>query len=230
MDGDIVEGVKTQFINAEQRLERTNLNSSTCSELDVTKRIRKNEREKQRRGELNHRFNELCNLLSLHSRNTKTEKLTILVEAIVVIKNLRKENLDLKKSCLQRAFPTPHRASPGSIFSVSHGPYHLFILKPFHDLLCIASPRAHWRTLWILINPQILPEILPLISIPARFPQLSITYCILESFMKLQQFLSSPQQLTTFYVRSEIPARNWTKYRKLVFSGLETSHLARSAL
>lgn len=78
---------------------------------------RKNNREKQRRSELNDKFDKLSQILNL-GRKIKTEKFAILSEAINSILNLRSENSELKAekaelrselakltSCLQHAFP-----------------------------------------------------------------------------------------------------------------------------
>jgi len=78
---------------------------------------RKNNREKQRRSELNDKFDKLCQILNL-GRKTKAEKFAILAEGINVILTLKAENAELKAekaelrselakltSCLQQAFP-----------------------------------------------------------------------------------------------------------------------------
>src|SRR4051812_12612650 len=66
------------------------------NDLKVRRKLRKNTREKQRRQELNDKFDRLCVMLSL-GRKTKTEKFTILSEAINVITALRQENEELKQ-------------------------------------------------------------------------------------------------------------------------------------
>lgn len=58
------------------------------------RKLRKNEREKQRRSELNSKFDRLSGLLG---RNSKAEKFTILQEAIRLIGSLRQENAELKQ-------------------------------------------------------------------------------------------------------------------------------------
>jgi hypothetical protein len=90
--------------------------------------LRKNSREKQRRQEINDKFEHLSQLLNL-GRKSKAEKFTVLAEAISVIVTLRRENEELRgqrdvrsglsrmTNCLQSAFPQPPdfkaRNSPG---------------------------------------------------------------------------------------------------------------------
>jgi len=64
--------------------------------LKLERKFRKNTREKQRRQELNEKFDTLCSLLHL-GRKTKAEKFTILSEAINSINALRRENAALKR-------------------------------------------------------------------------------------------------------------------------------------
>jgi len=64
--------------------------------LKLERKFRKNTREKQRRQELNEKFETLCSLLHL-GRKTKAEKFTILSEAINSINALRRENAALKR-------------------------------------------------------------------------------------------------------------------------------------
>jgi len=64
--------------------------------LKLERKHRKNTREKQRRQELNEKFDTLSNLLHL-GRKSKAEKFTILSEAINLINSLRHENAALKK-------------------------------------------------------------------------------------------------------------------------------------
>jgi len=66
------------------------------SDLKMTRQLRKNTREKQRRLELNDQFETLCNLLNLGTNN-KTEKFAILSQAIDVISSLRQENIELRR-------------------------------------------------------------------------------------------------------------------------------------
>jgi hypothetical protein len=87
--------------------------------LKLKRKIRKNTREKQRRSELNDKFDQLCEILQLGGGQTKIEKFTILSEAINVIAALRKEVNDLRTdkrelrnelkkmtSVLENAFPS----------------------------------------------------------------------------------------------------------------------------
>ena len=78
----------------------SSLSSSTTSlppttHLKAKRKIRKNTREKQRRSELNEKFDELQALLQLGGGQTKVEKFAVLSEAIGVIEQLKKENGDL---------------------------------------------------------------------------------------------------------------------------------------
>lgn len=81
----------------------------------MDRKFRKNYREKQRRSELNDKFEALCEILNLQGKN---EKFTILAEAINLITSLQNRVNELKQernslkeeihqltSCLQRAFP-----------------------------------------------------------------------------------------------------------------------------
>lgn len=62
-------------------------------DLKQKRKLRKNNREKQRRSELNVKFEKLCTLLG---RQAKAEKYTILTDAINLIGELRHENQELK--------------------------------------------------------------------------------------------------------------------------------------
>ena len=88
------------------------------STLKIKRKIRKNTREKQRRSELNDKFDSLQELLQLGGGQTKVEKYSVLSEAIQVIEMLRKENEELRSerkelrvelrkitSVLEHAFP-----------------------------------------------------------------------------------------------------------------------------
>ena len=88
------------------------------SQLKIKRKIRKNTREKQRRSELNDKFDSLQELLQLGGGQTKVEKYSVLSEAIQVIEMLRKENEELRSerkelrvelrkitSVLEHAFP-----------------------------------------------------------------------------------------------------------------------------
>ena len=66
------------------------------SNLKIKRKIRKNTREKQRRSELNDKFDSLQELLQLGGGQTKVEKYSVLSEAIQVIEMLRKENEELR--------------------------------------------------------------------------------------------------------------------------------------
>ena len=70
--------------------------SAPPSHLKIKRKIRKNTREKQRRSELNDKFDALQELLQLGGGQTKVEKFSVLHEAITVIEVLRKENEYLK--------------------------------------------------------------------------------------------------------------------------------------
>eukprot|EP00808_Paulinella_micropora_P007548 g71664.t1 len=64
--------------------------------LKMQRKLRKNTREKQRRLQLNDKFEQLCKLLHL-GRKSKAEKFTILSEAINHLVALREENSQLKQ-------------------------------------------------------------------------------------------------------------------------------------
>ena len=70
--------------------------TSGAMPLKTKRKMRKNNREKQRRSELNDKFDELSELLRLGagSSTNKVEKHSILTEAVIVIQALRKENYD----------------------------------------------------------------------------------------------------------------------------------------
>jgi len=63
--------------------------------MKLRRKMRKNNREKQRRSELNRKFDKLCSVLHL-AKKTKTEKFIILTEAINLISQLRQENNGLR--------------------------------------------------------------------------------------------------------------------------------------
>jgi len=67
--------------------------------MKIKRRIRKNTREKQRRLELNDKFDALNDLLP-SSGKSKTEKYQILTEAIKLIGDLQQENEDLRQEKL----------------------------------------------------------------------------------------------------------------------------------
>ena len=67
------------------------------SHLKIKRKIRKNTREKQRRSELNDKFDELQALLQLGGGQTKVEKFAILSEAIGVIEQLKKDVAELRQ-------------------------------------------------------------------------------------------------------------------------------------
>ncbi len=74
-----------------------NASSSTTGGTKVIRKLRKNNREKQRRSELNDKFERLCDMLHLGQKKSKTaEKFTILSEAIALISSLRSENAELR--------------------------------------------------------------------------------------------------------------------------------------
>jgi hypothetical protein len=90
---------------------------SPVDNLKAKRKLRKNNREKQRRSEINDKFEELANVLNVKQKN-KTEKHTILAEAISLIHSLQTENHELKMekqelrvelsrltNSLQQAFP-----------------------------------------------------------------------------------------------------------------------------
>lgn len=87
------------------------------NDLKLRRKVRKNTREKQRRQELNDKFDELAVMLNL-GRKTKIEKYTVLTEAITTLIQLRQENEEIRKekselraelakltNCLSSAFP-----------------------------------------------------------------------------------------------------------------------------
>lgn len=74
---------------------RNSMGTNPPENLKVRRKMRKNNREKQRRSELNEKFEQLCILLNL-GRNSKAEKLTILTEAVNLLHSLKIENNELK--------------------------------------------------------------------------------------------------------------------------------------
>jgi hypothetical protein len=74
----------------------------TGDNIKVRRQLRKNDREKQRRTELNDKFDVLQELLQLRQTDkAKIEKTTILIEGISLILKQRKENMELKSDLLQ---------------------------------------------------------------------------------------------------------------------------------
>lgn len=65
--------------------------------VKLRRKLRKMNREKQKRSYLNDKFDELCTVLSL-GRNTRVEKLTILTETIRCLEELTKEHYELTQS------------------------------------------------------------------------------------------------------------------------------------
>jgi hypothetical protein len=65
--------------------------------VKLRRKLRKMNREKQKRSYLNDKFDELCSVLSL-GRNTRVEKLTILTETIRCLDELTKEHYELTQS------------------------------------------------------------------------------------------------------------------------------------
>lgn len=124
----------TQFLAANEQVSNKNVSSSrkrsiqnvatpaVIEHIKMKRKLRKNTREKQRRSELNDKFDELATVL--HLGKSKAEKLNILSEAIHLIQQLQIENNDLKMEkqelrmelakltfCLQQAFPSISMAS-----------------------------------------------------------------------------------------------------------------------
>jgi hypothetical protein len=100
-------------------------------QLKMERKHRKNTREKQRRQELNEKFDTLCNLLHL-GRKTKAEKFTILSEAINLINSLRRENTALRKekTKLYRLLNRVPPASTGIESASPSSPTHLPTSSP----------------------------------------------------------------------------------------------------
>jgi len=87
--------------------------------LKARRKQRKNDREKQRRLEINEKFDKLAQLLGLADK-AKLEKYNVLAEAVNVINSLKSRNTELRSEkvelrnelvnltrCLQSAFPVP---------------------------------------------------------------------------------------------------------------------------
>eukprot|EP00475_Leptophrys_vorax_P031218 TRINITY_DN47239_c0_g1_i1.p1 TRINITY_DN47239_c0_g1~~TRINITY_DN47239_c0_g1_i1.p1 ORF type:complete len:406 (+),score=65.24 TRINITY_DN47239_c0_g1_i1:103-1218(+) len=104
---------------------------SPVDNLKAKRKLRKNNREKQRRSEINERFEELANVLNIKQKN-KAEKHTVLSEAINLIHSLQAENNELKlekqelraeltrlTSSLQQAFPMDPSLRPTQISEAS---------------------------------------------------------------------------------------------------------------
>jgi len=69
---------------------------SSAMPIKNKRKLRKNNREKQRRSELNDKFDELSDALRLNTGSGKVEKLTVLSEALSQLQALRKENFELR--------------------------------------------------------------------------------------------------------------------------------------
>lgn len=83
-------GTSKKVAKANKKAQRA---SGYPYDLKQKRKLRKNNREKQRRSELNVKFEKLCTLLG---RQAKAEKYTILTDAINLIGELRHENQELK--------------------------------------------------------------------------------------------------------------------------------------
>jgi len=96
-----LDGVKSDQISKESWDEESDddeiLEGEDREAVKLRRKLRKMSREKQKRSFLNDKFDDMCALLSL-GKNTRVEKLTILIETIRNLEELTKEHNELKRS------------------------------------------------------------------------------------------------------------------------------------
>lgn len=96
-DFNIYQGDKKELWEEDNSDDDELLDGEDREVVKQRRKLRKMNREKQKRSYLNDKFDELCNVLSL-GRNTRVEKLTILTETIRHLEDLTKEHYELTQS------------------------------------------------------------------------------------------------------------------------------------